>query len=138
MSSTTASALIQMKKFARYERFLWVFSLLQRRLLAAVLGAVVAQWSRYRIMVACHEFEPSTIKDLLCRKSQPENHSTRVSRRLSELALPRRHYLQTPIFMQAGATPHVRRQVKALLSNFGDNRDYPDLFRMHGLLAHPP
>ncbi|GFW92145.1 histone-lysine N-methyltransferase SETMAR [Trichonephila clavipes] len=28
-----------------------------------------------------------------------------------------------------GATPHIRRQVKALLSaNFGDNRDYPGIF----------
>ncbi|GFX26919.1 hypothetical protein TNCV_1840911 [Trichonephila clavipes] len=48
-----------------------------------------------------------------------------------------RQCLQTTIFMQDGATPHIGRQVKALLSaQFGDNRDYPDIFRMHGLLAH--
>ncbi|GFV45719.1 hypothetical protein TNCV_2839731 [Trichonephila clavipes] len=30
-------------------------------------GAVVAQWSGYRIMASCHEFEPSTTKDPPCR-----------------------------------------------------------------------
>ncbi|GFS75041.1 dynein heavy chain 12, axonemal [Trichonephila clavipes] len=48
-----------------------------------------------------------------------------------------RQYLQTTIFMQDGATPHIGCQVKVLLSaNFGDNRDYPDIFQMHGLLAY--
>ncbi|GFX67124.1 hypothetical protein TNCV_590401 [Trichonephila clavipes] len=46
--------------------------------------------------------------------------------------------LQTTTFMQGGATPHIGSQVKAMLSaNFGDNRDYPDIFHVHGLLAHP-
>ncbi|GFU76227.1 hypothetical protein TNCV_527071 [Trichonephila clavipes] len=48
-----------------------------------------------------------------------------------------RQCLQTTIFMQDGATPRIGRQVKALLSaNFGDNRDYPGIFRMHGLITH--
>ncbi|GFX11898.1 uncharacterized protein TNCV_2996821 [Trichonephila clavipes] len=34
--------------------------------------------------------------------------------------------------------PHIEHQVKVPLSaNFGDNRDYSDIFQMHGLLAHP-
>ncbi|GFX11381.1 uncharacterized protein TNCV_2804421 [Trichonephila clavipes] len=38
-------------------------------------------------------------------------------------ALYERQRLQTNIFMQDGATPRIRRQIKALLSaNFGDNR----------------
>ncbi|GFU01944.1 hypothetical protein TNCV_1524311 [Trichonephila clavipes] len=49
-----------------------------------------------------------------------------------------RQCLQSTIFMKDGATPHIGRQVKALLSsNMGDNRDYPDICRMHGLLTHP-
>ncbi|GFW91569.1 hypothetical protein TNCV_4499891 [Trichonephila clavipes] len=31
-------------------------------------GAAVAQWSKYRIMHAGHEFEPSTTKDPPCRE----------------------------------------------------------------------
>ncbi|GFU59386.1 transposable element tc3 transposase [Trichonephila clavipes] len=46
-------------------------------------------------------------------------------------ALQERQCLQTTIFMQDGATPHIARQVKALLSvNLGDNhvtsRHFPD------------
>ncbi|GFX15750.1 hypothetical protein TNCV_2132361 [Trichonephila clavipes] len=49
-----------------------------------------------------------------------------------------RQCFQTTICMQDGGTSHIGRQVKARLSaNFGDNRDYPDIFRMHGLPTHP-
>ncbi|GFW72827.1 hypothetical protein TNCV_1266701 [Trichonephila clavipes] len=62
------------------------------------------------------------------------------SARLSSLIIPalwERQCLQTTIFMQKGATPHIGHQVKALLSaNFGDNRDYPYIFWVYGLLAH--
>ncbi|GFW78054.1 hypothetical protein TNCV_135241 [Trichonephila clavipes] len=71
-------------------------------------------------------------------QSYPENFFTA---RLSSLIIPalqEQQCLQTTVFMQDGATPHIGHQVKALLcANFDDNRDYPEIFRMHGLLAHP-
>ncbi|GFU80297.1 uncharacterized protein TNCV_3520741 [Trichonephila clavipes] len=37
-----------------------------------------------------------------------------------------------------GATPRIGCQVKVLLSvKFGDNRDYPDIFRIGGIRALP-
>ncbi|GFV59732.1 hypothetical protein TNCV_1908031 [Trichonephila clavipes] len=55
-----------------------------------------------------------------------------------DLGPTERQCFQITIFMQDGATPHIGCQVKALLSaNFGDKCDYPDVFRMHGLLVHP-
>ncbi|GFT37798.1 uncharacterized protein TNCV_4128711 [Trichonephila clavipes] len=42
---------------------------------------------------------------------------------IREMDYPERQCLQTTIFMQEGATPHIGAQIKALLSaNFGDNR----------------
>ncbi|GFU25632.1 hypothetical protein TNCV_3621981 [Trichonephila clavipes] len=49
-----------------------------------------------------------------------------------------RQSLQTTIFMQDGIIPHIRCQVKALIiATCDDNRDYLDIFWMHGILAHP-
>ncbi|GFU73712.1 hypothetical protein TNCV_2812601, partial [Trichonephila clavipes] len=53
-------------------------------------------------------------------------------------ALQKRQSLQTTIFLQDGATPHIGRYVEALLSaNFGNNHESPEISRMHGLLTHP-
>ncbi|GFW73015.1 hypothetical protein TNCV_831341 [Trichonephila clavipes] len=61
--------------------------------------------------------------------------------RLSLLIIPalqERQFLQITIFVQDGATSHVGQQVKTLPSaSFGGSRDCPDIFRKHGLLAHP-
>ncbi|GFW13994.1 hypothetical protein TNCV_4701291 [Trichonephila clavipes] len=63
------------------------------------------------------------------------------SAHLSSLIIPalqERQRLQTTIFMQDRDTPYIRRQVKALLSaKFSDNCECADIFRMHGILAHP-
>ncbi|GFX36073.1 uncharacterized protein TNCV_4215951 [Trichonephila clavipes] len=44
------------------------------------------------------------------------------------------HYL----YARLSNSSHIGREVKALLSaNFGDNRNYPDILRMHSLLDYP-
>ncbi|GFV96991.1 uncharacterized protein TNCV_4352031 [Trichonephila clavipes] len=57
--------------------------------------------------------------------------SPRYSELLQQQVIPtsqERQCLQTTIFMQDGATPHIGHRVKTLLSaNFGDKRDYPDI-----------
>ncbi|GFV21403.1 uncharacterized protein TNCV_2371601 [Trichonephila clavipes] len=70
------------------------------------------------------------VKKLLLNSPQGRKRCSVTSPRFSELlqqqisrALQERQCLQTTIFVQDGATPHIGRQVKSLLSaNFGDNR----------------
>ncbi|GFX27976.1 hypothetical protein TNCV_773601 [Trichonephila clavipes] len=82
----------------------------------------------------------------LCKSIKPLYKLAAIARasfsaRLSSLIIPalqERQCLQTTIFMQDEATPCIGCQVKSLLgANFGDNRDYPYIFRIHGLLPHP-